>query len=1008
MLKFMYDHKGSLSLFTLFLLIPIMVFSGVLMDLARAKAIEAQSAATAETYANSYLSVYDEMLNELYGLFAVTQDKDGLEAVRQLEEYMKASFKPKSKDDTGLENSFLIGMLRQNYSDALSLTGSALSDLQAVAGKPLVNGNNYDALQMQISEYVKFIGPTDVLTSTLKLLLQPNSRFDSEKSENEVQETNKNFKRIKKKNEIDNLISDLNNQIKDFFNAMKVYDETIDNYYNSSGDIAGVHTFTLEEVNSYRHALDTAENAVEELERVIGEIENEQTEFEEENTPMEEPDNNSDNDTNTASNVPQADPVPEPPKFKISNMLANEIRNIIEPDTRVSVFTDNMGNVGSCFDYYDLADRIKKGEAVNYGIFSGHVQEYYLNADGVTQSNMDYSAAHVRSRRETVVRKANEFNASLNLIRTKLTNLIDEIQCDIDNPATSEEERTDTQKFLDGIKKDYKDILDADGTKPTNSTERKMWVIANFNYSDFAVDFNSYAERCEGDIRERLQEFLDVNTGITKADTFLNEIYDGVAGYVAMLVGDNLSYDQEIDYDSIIPDAKRWVNEKLTECRNYSRPDEDDYEITEFRLDYFYTKLEDNESQNESGITHKELYNAMDGWYNKTEEQEQEENKINGISDSIWDAIKTMEFNNIKLRKGCENKILPGAASSDSDSNAEKQDLKDILDNDDNELPPTDLGAAFINKLLIILYDYGMFTCQTSDKIEDENDLVITKKPLSYQGITLAVQEKDGEKYKYETSDTNFLLYGELEYIFNGDRDPEKNMHAVRNSLAVIRFVPNYISTYTISEINTIVNTVQTALAWCPPAAIIAAQALRIAIASFETWCDLDLLYGGSSVLLYKKSMSDVSFVEKMKLHCKEAYATLSEYDKNGSMDKTNGSDSNGLKVNYTQYLVLLEMIFVPREKMIERTADLIEANMNYVIDGDCDGDDGKKTVKIESFKLSEAKTSVTVTCEVKRDFVFTGGVFNVRDSGYDDAAEFADKMNAEGNVYKCTITREY
>ena len=51
------------------------------MDMSRIRLFSNQAIMAADNYAEGVLSEYDNLLKELYGVFAITQDKAGIEAI---------------------------------------------------------------------------------------------------------------------------------------------------------------------------------------------------------------------------------------------------------------------------------------------------------------------------------------------------------------------------------------------------------------------------------------------------------------------------------------------------------------------------------------------------------------------------------------------------------------------------------------------------------------------------------------------------------------------------------------------------------------------------------------------------------------------------------------------------------------------------------------------------------------------------------------------------------------
>ncbi len=91
---FLKRTKGSITVMVTLILVPTIFFTGFLVDLARVKLYSNQALMAADNYGEAVISEYDNLLKELYGLFAVTQNKEGKEALKALQGYMASSFDP--------------------------------------------------------------------------------------------------------------------------------------------------------------------------------------------------------------------------------------------------------------------------------------------------------------------------------------------------------------------------------------------------------------------------------------------------------------------------------------------------------------------------------------------------------------------------------------------------------------------------------------------------------------------------------------------------------------------------------------------------------------------------------------------------------------------------------------------------------------------------------------------------------------------------------------------------
>lgn len=91
---FLKRSRGSVTVLVTMILIPTIFFTGFLVDLSRLKLYGNQAVMTADNYGEAVLSQYDNLLKELYGLFAITQDKNVIKQLDELQKYMKSSFNP--------------------------------------------------------------------------------------------------------------------------------------------------------------------------------------------------------------------------------------------------------------------------------------------------------------------------------------------------------------------------------------------------------------------------------------------------------------------------------------------------------------------------------------------------------------------------------------------------------------------------------------------------------------------------------------------------------------------------------------------------------------------------------------------------------------------------------------------------------------------------------------------------------------------------------------------------
>jgi len=153
MRNFLKNTKGAVTVFVTMLLIPAMLVSGSAVDLARVHTARSIVQNANQLAANSVLTQYNALLNELYGLFGVAQDDPIFASL--LDEYIRVSIFGERRQDTSL------GTFQLFYGSNLSL-----HDVDFADGKDL---RNEDVLRRQIEEYMKFRAPVIIVKEFLEL-----------------------------------------------------------------------------------------------------------------------------------------------------------------------------------------------------------------------------------------------------------------------------------------------------------------------------------------------------------------------------------------------------------------------------------------------------------------------------------------------------------------------------------------------------------------------------------------------------------------------------------------------------------------------------------------------------------------------------------------------------------------------------------------------------------------------------------------------------------------------
>ena len=155
-------QRGMITVFVTLMMVPVVVITGIMVDFARIKLYSSQAVMAADAYGEAILSEYDNLLKELYGLFSVTQNEEGMKAVGELASYAENAFKP-NQDGRGLS-----GFMPYQNADVELI-------YENVEGASLSNSN---VLMTQISDFMRFRIVEEVLGED-EGILETLDEFDS-------------------------------------------------------------------------------------------------------------------------------------------------------------------------------------------------------------------------------------------------------------------------------------------------------------------------------------------------------------------------------------------------------------------------------------------------------------------------------------------------------------------------------------------------------------------------------------------------------------------------------------------------------------------------------------------------------------------------------------------------------------------------------------------------------------------------------------------------------------
>ena len=193
---------GSITVLVTLILVPTIIVNAFFVDIARLKLWSNQAVMTADNYGEGVLTVYDNILKELYGLFAVSQSTEGKKAIDELDGYIKSSFNPNESTITW-KHSAAFGTT--SYSGFMPYSGAEIE----LKWEPEQNANlaNNRVLITQIGDFMRF-RIVQAMSGAGEGILE---------AWDEIKNIAGNAAALKDKRELDEKINDLFDAVKAFY-----------------------------------------------------------------------------------------------------------------------------------------------------------------------------------------------------------------------------------------------------------------------------------------------------------------------------------------------------------------------------------------------------------------------------------------------------------------------------------------------------------------------------------------------------------------------------------------------------------------------------------------------------------------------------------------------------------------------------------------------------------------------------------------------------------------------
>ena len=158
-MKIFYNKHGSLTVFMSLILTAVMIFTTVLIDGGRIILARNVVSGAGDMALNAGLTYYNSVLQDTYGLFAISKNMDELK--ENLEVYFEATLKSSGLHDQGLVKELVdIALSGSNGDEISDIMKMKLADggfeVSQAAGANLSNAN---ILRAQVLDYMKFRAP---------------------------------------------------------------------------------------------------------------------------------------------------------------------------------------------------------------------------------------------------------------------------------------------------------------------------------------------------------------------------------------------------------------------------------------------------------------------------------------------------------------------------------------------------------------------------------------------------------------------------------------------------------------------------------------------------------------------------------------------------------------------------------------------------------------------------------------------------------------------------------
>ena len=856
--NFFRKTKGAISIFLTLIMLPMFTCAGLIVDGARISAARTAVTGAGDLAMNAALSEYDEILKDVYGLFAMSETTEELQ--KNVSRYFSNTINNEGilQGSDSYTRSFINSIGSLFSSDDISFdnivdTQVEHFNLVEVSNSALANPT---VLERQIIEYMKYRGPVSMGTGLItKLGL--------------IGETSKQTKALEAKVDYEKKLDTVQDACETAYKAINTFNDAVsgsskyatpDYLTNLAQDIAKAKTYTSE-MTEYIVALNSSKLKVESFYKTSYGYKD-MADILIANKPLSL--FNLDSNLKKAVEKYYSDSKAENKAINTLDYIESSLKGVItllplsdgSYDFAETDFTKALAKLDSNYET-DISDQIAAIDLHNnvpgmksaftytimysyyYEMLSEEEQAAYTSKNEafsmlaqIMLASSEFCSGYRSSWESTANEKGKaasellyDWYSEILAINTALSDAIEALEAVVKEVSQ-----------LDGVRKAWSNKIDALSDSDVKTSMRS-------DYANSAKDMNEDAINALKDI---LQDNL---THFSK----LKEKLDAIKYYNKNIcISDSASTNYYTRYSGNIPtsEAVSWseISNKASACmQNYVSAD-----VATGITPSKFTKITGDQEDQQFYKFLKNTCTSVEGDADKEAAKAQRAELIKQANADKSADVSGLTTGNYVTDSGLTSDISAAIAAfaEEKDAGSNSFDPTKINESGSDSKMADDSKAnlAAISTLLENLANFGktardkvyleeyfteMFSCYTTGK-KDSADL----KSLSGEDMS-----------------TNKFFGSEMEYILYGKDEVKNNLNSAKATIFGVRFALNSIYALTSSDTRTPALTAATAIAgWTGFGIPIVQTVILLAWSMAESMVDVENLCNGEAVVIYKSS----------------------------------------------------------------------------------------------------------------------------------------------------------